>query len=104
MDMKLGLMAVLILGLLGAGYYFLKVSVSPSQNIPSPVPAAENGQVLFRPDQNKTFTIAAAGDITCPDLVPAAAECQQEATAKIIEQINPEFVLLLGDIQYGGGR
>lgn len=48
------------------------------------------------------FKIVAAGDIACSNLTPLESACQQEATAKLIEQLNPEFVLVLGDIQYGG--
>lgn len=51
----------------------------------------------------KPLVVVSAGDIACDDLAVMPDQCQQEATAMLIEQINPELVLALGDIQYGGG-
>jgi acid phosphatase type 7 len=52
---------------------------------------------------NTSPVIVAAGDIACNSLDETPGECNQELTAKLIEAINPEAVLVLGDIQYQTG-
>lgn len=48
--------------------------------------------------------LAAAGDIACPPGMPATRhECQQGATASLIERYRPNAVALLGDDQYEAG-
>jgi hypothetical protein len=48
--------------------------------------------------------LAAAGDIACPPQTPVTKrECQQDATASLIERYRPSAVALLGDDQYEAG-
>jgi hypothetical protein len=45
--------------------------------------------------------LVAAGDVACgPDIEITPAQCQQEATAELVEGLNPDAVLVLGDIAY----
>jgi len=60
-----------------------------------------------RPEQNgqspapKEIVIAAGGDIACfQNWKTDEDSCKQKETAALIEQINPEAVLILGDLQY----
>jgi 3',5'-cyclic AMP phosphodiesterase CpdA len=51
------------------------------------------------------FRIVAAGDISCLASTPVtASECQMEATAQLVESLDPDVVLPLGDLQYELGR
>jgi 3',5'-cyclic AMP phosphodiesterase CpdA len=46
-------------------------------------------------------TLVAAGDVACgPDLEVTERECQQEATADLVESLSPDAVLVLGDTAY----
>ena len=46
-------------------------------------------------------TLVAAGDVACgPDIETTPAQCQQEATAALVERLNPDSVLVLGDTAY----
>jgi acid phosphatase type 7 len=57
-------------------------------------PAAEEDPVLV-----------AAGDIACvPGMAVTAAECQHEATARLVESLDPDVVAVLGDLQYEYGE
>lgn len=47
------------------------------------------------------LTIAAAGDIACDVFTSGRKQCQQRETADLVEKINPDHVLVLGDLQYG---
>lgn len=47
--------------------------------------------------------IVAAGDISCNYVSYVFSECQQEKTANLVEKINPDAVLTLGDLQYEKG-
>lgn len=52
----------------------------------------------------QTVTVAAAGDIACePGSQPSLRACQQAATAKLVEAMNPDAVLAVGDLQYPNG-
>ncbi len=76
-------------------YWILPVTREKETNlfeIPLTTPAPVDTQV--------PFTIAAAGDIACSDMPNTESSCQQQATASVIERINPEFVVPLGDLQY----
>ena len=45
--------------------------------------------------------LVAAGDVACgPDIEITSEQCQQEATATQVERLNPDAVLVLGDIAY----
>ena len=49
--------------------------------------------------------LVAAGDIACrPDLPATPSQCQQEATAQLVESLDPEVVAPLGDLQYERGE
>ncbi len=57
------------------------------------------------PGRAQTVTVAAAGDIACEAAaLPSIRACQQAATAKLIEQIRPDAVLAIGDLQYPVGQ
>jgi Calcineurin-like phosphoesterase len=46
-------------------------------------------------------TLVAAGDVACaPSEEPTREQCQQEATAQLVEGLNPDAVLVLGDTAY----
>ncbi len=48
-----------------------------------------------------TVRIVAAGDIACaPGSATTARACQQDATARLAESLDPDVVLTLGDTQY----
>ncbi len=60
---------------------------------PPPARGAVTGPVL-----------AAAGDIACPIGVRVTnTQCRQGATAKVLEQLDPDVVAPLGDLQYDRG-
>ncbi|HYM59105.1 MAG TPA: metallophosphoesterase [Solirubrobacteraceae bacterium] len=50
-------------------------------------------------------TMVAAGNIACPPAanIPTPTSCQQEATAREVERLNPAFIAALGDNQYETG-
>ena len=49
--------------------------------------------------------LVAAGDIACkPGLEVTPAQCQQEATAQLVESLDPDVVAPLGDLQYEYGE
>jgi hypothetical protein len=46
-------------------------------------------------------TLVAAGDVACgPDIEITPAQCRQEATAGLVEELDPDSVLVLGDTAY----
>jgi hypothetical protein len=48
-----------------------------------------------------TATLVAAGDVACaPSVEVTAEQCQQEATADLVEGLKPDAVLVLGDTAY----
>src|SRR3989344_4817461 len=49
------------------------------------------------------ITVGAAGDIACNFQSKSNEECAQEKTEKLIEDLNPDIVLALGDLQYKKG-
>jgi len=45
--------------------------------------------------------LVAAGDVACgPDIETTSEQCRQEDTADLVEGLNPDAVLVLGDIAY----
>ncbi len=59
----------------------------------------------------RPIIVVAAGDVACDPAsgsfkggVGTASSCTQEATAKLVERINPDAVLMLGDAQYEYGN
>ncbi len=79
---------ILIVGLIFAG--LVVFSKSDSKKIQQ----TDNTKAVF-------LKIAAAGDISCPGLPVSLTQCQQKSTADLIQTLDPEIVLALGDIQYG---
>ncbi len=51
----------------------------------------------------KDIVVVAAGDIACNSEKQTASECYQKETAQLTSTVNPDAVLLLGDIQYENG-
>lgn len=47
--------------------------------------------------------VVAVGDISCPDLPVNSKQCQQQMTASVAASLKPDYVMVLGDLQYGGG-
>lgn len=63
------------------------------------------GIVEQTPPVANSKTIVAAGDIACSPTVGHAPDtCEHAATASIAEQLKPDAVILLGDLQYDNGR
>lgn len=55
--------------------------------------------------EDKPIVVAAVGDMTCPPAKPVTdTTCQMAAVAQGIQAINPDAILLLGDIQYDNGE
>ncbi|MEI6690055.1 MAG: metallophosphoesterase [Thermoleophilia bacterium] len=53
---------------------------------------------------SRQATLAAVGDIVCdPTATPSLTTCQDAATAALITAVNPDKVLVLGDLQYTTG-
>ena len=59
---------------------------------------------------DQSVTVVAAGDVACDpasgsfkDGLGTASNCRQEHTARLVEEIGPELVLGLGDMQYEEG-
>ncbi len=89
----------------------LKVAVSRggSARTSTPSPAAS----AAAPDataEGDTITIVAAGDIACDPSSGSfnagngtSTNCRQKYTAEAVEEINPDYVLGLGDMQYEEG-
>jgi hypothetical protein len=49
--------------------------------------------------------LVAAGDIACvPGMAARPTQCQQEATAALVESLHPDAVAALGDLQYDRGE
>jgi hypothetical protein len=77
----------------------------PKFVLPSPTedPQASPGPTPTKGGQaGKTWVIAAAGDIACQPGEGGGGECQHAATANVIERLQPDAVLPLGDTQYDG--
>lgn len=86
--------AIIILLVLAVGLFLNK----PTKSLP------KTGATETLPDLTAITgdpVIVAAGDIACGDsLIKLASECKHVETAKLIEEIDPNLVLTLGDIQY----
>jgi acid phosphatase type 7 len=51
--------------------------------------------------RSAAITLFAAGDVACgPDIEVTDRQCQQEATADLVESLSPDAVLVLGDTAY----
>lgn len=78
------------------GYFVVQLQNSINKEIKLPP------SVMEKSEENE-LVVVAAGDVSCAGLVAENTVCQQESTARLIEDINPEFVLALGDLQYETG-
>ena len=68
-------------------------AAGPTAAGPAPAPATAASSAVY--------TLVAAGDIACgPDIEVTDRQCQQEATAQLVEGLNPDGVLVLGDTAY----
>ena len=68
-------------------------AAGPTAAGPAPAPATAASSAVH--------TLVAAGDIACgPDIEVTDRQCQQEATAQLVEGLNPDGVLVLGDTAY----
>jgi hypothetical protein len=86
--MKL-IVIIIVIGLTGFFGWLFFSSASDDQIPSKPLPV------------KRSLKIVAAGDISCSDLPVTNTQCQQQKTADLIQKINPDLVLALGDIQYG---
>jgi len=55
------------------------------------------------PPTPESPVIVAVGDIACSSNTPTVFECHQKATSDLALEINPDAVLILGDLQYPNG-
>jgi acid phosphatase type 7 len=70
-------------------------ATAPRPGSPIAGPSTEGGS------DGPVATLVAAGDIACPPWDEVTARrCQQEATATLVESLDPDTVLVLGDIAY----
>ena len=68
-------------------------ATGPTAAGPAPAPAT--------PASPGVHTLVAAGDVACgPDIEVTDRQCQQEATAQLVEGLDPDAVLVLGDTAY----
>jgi acid phosphatase type 7 len=68
-------------------------AAGPTAAAPAPAPAT--------PTSPAVRTLVAAGDVACgPDIEVTDRQCQQEATAQLVEGLDPDAVLVLGDTAY----
>lgn len=72
-------------------------------------PASDKANINFEsvkqlhPDSRDPVVIA-AGDISCASGESTNDECNQDLTARLVEAVNPDAVLTLGDLQYPTGE
>lgn len=55
------------------------------------------------PTDGDSVIVAVAGDIACGSATPTTAPCRQAETAGLVALIDPDAVLVLGDLQYEDG-
>jgi acid phosphatase type 7 len=73
------------------------LSLSACATPAAPVPSGPGGAAAPGPG----VTLVAAGDVACgPDIPETPSECRQEDTAKLVEGLDPDSVLVLGDTAY----
>lgn len=108
----------LVSGALGAAAAVLAVNpglitaAKPAQQTPSgsgpesPISKKARGST-----KRGATVVVAAGDIACDPGAPTfnnglgtANSCRQRYTAELVERLEPDVVLVLGDDQYGNGR
>lgn len=82
-----------------SGYYFIKRATKNTEPQAEVVVAEQTKPVV-----EKTYTLAAVGDIACtPGGEQAATSCQMDAVVSAIKLANPDKILVLGDLQYDKG-
>ena len=83
--------ALLLLGLLGGLLLAGKLDTKPQS-------------FTKTSSKPKSVTIVATGDISCaPDMPKSTFDCRSDDTATLITSLNPQAVLITGDIQYQKG-
>jgi hypothetical protein len=87
----------LVLGAIHVLYSVIRLN-----NNSSPVTTVIPSPAFFPSDKSE-YVVMAAGDIACDNLPKTVTQCQQDATANLILQNNPDAVLALGDQQYPAG-
>ena len=86
--------AVLTLGLVGGGSVAAPVTETPLPPSLAPTTAAKGDRAL----------VVAVGDIACPPSATTTKEkCKERRTARLTAAIDPDAVLVLGDLQYQSG-
>lgn len=60
-------------------------------------------KTIEQPIFEKPIVVIAAGDTTCDYISDEPYECQDHEVVQLAKKEKPEYVLLLGDLQYGGG-
>lgn len=81
-----------------AGGGRLRVRAGRALHVDGPVPPSAAQGV---PGSVAAVTLVAAGDVACgPDIEVNGRQCQQEATARLVEGLDPDAVLVLGDTAY----
>lgn len=63
----------------------------------------QSAKFMEQPIPEKPIVIVAAGDTTCDYISNELHECKDGVVVELAKQESPEYVLLLGDLQYGGG-
>lgn len=76
-----------------------------TSTVTSTTAAPPDGAAAGAPAERPAPVLVAAGDIACvPGMATTAAQCQQGATAALIESLQPDVVAPLGDLQYDRGE
>jgi acid phosphatase type 7 len=77
----------------------LAACTGPTRPADTRVTAAPTGADAAAAD--RAVTLVAAGDVACaPSVAVTDGQCQQEATADLVEGLHPDSVLVLGDTAY----
>lgn len=87
------LILFLAIGLISWGIFSSKKTTTPSQTTTP----------ITQPQTKNELVVVAAGDISCNFKTKAEDACKQAYVAQLVKQINPDALLLLGDIQYDSG-
>jgi hypothetical protein len=99
---------VLVTGACGASSSRSDARGEPDDRIPTLQPSTSTEPSQKRsaePPEVEAYRVVAAGDISCLGGTPVnTAECQMDATAQLVESLDPDVVLPLGDLQYQLGK
>ncbi len=79
-------------------------ATAPDPTAPSSAPLPSPSPSAGASSSGKAVRIVAAADIACsPGRRPTADECRQQATSDLALGLDPDAVLVPGDLQYEGG-